>query len=95
MPQPPITPLEWAEALAWARAMLAQAPRPLFGPGALEAFHVEPLPPDVPLGAPDPEVAAAQLVVGPRRHLVPGTGQESRVGSGADHAKPGQPDRPR
>lgn len=89
MPQPPITPLEWAEALAWARAMLAQAPRPLFGPGALEAFHVEPLPPDVPLGAPDPEVAAAELVIGPRRDLVPGAGEQPRVVPGAGDGEPG------
>lgn len=61
MSQPPITPAEWAESAAWARAMLAQAPRPLFGPGAPDAFHVEPLPPDVPLLPPHPEVAAAEL----------------------------------
>ncbi len=42
MPQPPITPLEWAEAMAWARAVRASAPRPLFGPGTVDAFHVEP-----------------------------------------------------
>lgn len=83
MPQPPITPLEWAEALAWARAMLAQAPRPLFGPGALEAFHVEPLQPDVPLGAPDPEVAAAELVVGPGYQLVPSAREQARIVPGA------------
>lgn len=61
MPQPPITPAEWAESLAWARAMLAQAPRPLFGPGAPDAFHVEPLPPDVPPGHARPAKDADEI----------------------------------